>query len=139
MVMLGITSIGEVAGTFGQNKKDLKQWQDAIDNAVLPVTRGHKRSADDEDRRRIILDLMCSFGIEYSQHDSPAKKPFSELYEGALSALRDMQDDGLLEISDSDIKVTDMGKIFIRNIAMPFDAYLDEQQGQGKPIFSRTV
>jgi hypothetical protein len=35
--------------------------------------------------------------------------------------------------------VTDAGRIFLRNICMPFDAYLEEQRARKKPMFSRTV
>ena len=49
-----------------------------------------------------------------------------------------MTDDGLLELNDDSLQVTNQGRLFIRNIAMAFDAYLSSKQSQeGK--FSKTV
>ena len=46
--------------------------------------------------------------------------------------------DGLLEENDSHIRVLGAGILIIRNIAMAFDAYL-EQMMREKPVFSKTV
>jgi oxygen-independent coproporphyrinogen-3 oxidase len=35
--------------------------------------------------------------------------------------------------------VTAIGRLFVRNVAMPFDAYLEKQRMAKKPMFSRTV
>ena len=45
--------------------------------------------------------------------------------------------DGLITLDDESLKVTDLGRFFLRNVAMCFDAYLDTD-GE-KPQFSRTV
>jgi oxygen-independent coproporphyrinogen-3 oxidase len=37
------------------------------------------------------------------------------------------------------IEVTAIGRIFIRNIAMVFDAYLKQSAAAATPLFSRTV
>jgi hypothetical protein len=44
----------------------------------------------------------------------------------------------LLEETDSHIRVLGSGILIIRNIAMAFDAYL-EQMMREKPVFSKTV
>jgi oxygen-independent coproporphyrinogen-3 oxidase len=35
--------------------------------------------------------------------------------------------------------VTETGRIFLRNIAMPFDAYLHQQSVEIKPRYSKTL
>ncbi len=48
--------------------------------------------------------------------------------------------DGLLEISAEAVRVTARGRPFLRNICMPFDAYLDNHKGDTpQPQFSATV
>jgi oxygen-independent coproporphyrinogen-3 oxidase len=48
--------------------------------------------------------------------------------------------DGLVEQgADGSLRVTPLGRLFVRNIAMVFDAYLPEQQQRGRRMFSRTV
>ena len=48
-----------------------------------------------------------------------------------------MVDDGLVELTDDYIKVTDMGRLLIRNIAMNFDGYIERKEDTAK--YSRTV
>jgi len=49
-------------------------------------------------------------------------------------------EDGLLECTQQEIRVTRRGRPFLRNICMPFDAYLDNHQGdQPAPSFSATL
>jgi len=139
MLALGVTSIGDVAGTFGQNKKDRRSWQDAIESGHLPVDRGHTRTKDDNERRRIILDLMCQFGLDFTDYESEGQPPFVERYKDAIAELEELVDDGICEVDDEGIRVTEQGRIFLRNICMPFDAYLAAQRKSGKPMFSRTV
>lgn len=139
MIALGITAIGEVAGAFGQNHKIRKDWESRIRGGGLATARGYRRNAEDEERRRIILDLMCSYGVDFADHEDDARPPFAVRYRDAIERLRPMQDDGLVRIGPEDLRVTETGRLFLRNICMPFDAYLQTQRDQQKPVFSRTV
>jgi oxygen-independent coproporphyrinogen-3 oxidase len=47
--------------------------------------------------------------------------------------------DGLMKVDGGRLCVTDLGRIFLRNIAMPFDAYLGAQQVEIQPRFSKTI
>src|SRR6266849_1746186 len=49
------------------------------------------------------------------------------------------REDGLLTIDSNEIRATWLGRIFIRNLAMLFDPYLEQQQLNAKPIFSKTL
>jgi len=51
-----------------------------------------------------------------------------------------MAADGLVEFTEDTFRVTPRGRFFLRNICMPFDAYLNDHQGdQPPPQFSATV
>ena len=54
-----------------------------------------------------------------------------------IERLRQCAEDGLVNEDGNKITVTDLGKIFIRNVCMVFDRYLKEKDGQNR--FSRTV
>jgi oxygen-independent coproporphyrinogen-3 oxidase len=43
-----------------------------------------------------------------------------------------------VELEPDRIRVTPLGRIFIRNVAMVFDAYLSRHEGQTK-VFSKTL
>jgi oxygen-independent coproporphyrinogen-3 oxidase len=49
-----------------------------------------------------------------------------------------MQDDGLLHLSPNGLEVTELGRPFIRNIAMAFDLRLLEKQPDTR-LFSMTI
>jgi oxygen-independent coproporphyrinogen-3 oxidase len=52
--------------------------------------------------------------------------------------LRTFEEDQLIELGRNQLKITDTGRLLIRNIAMNFDYYLMKKEGE-KPQFSRTV
>ena len=47
--------------------------------------------------------------------------------------------DNFLEAPNGGLKISEIGKTFIRNIAMVFDAYLNKETDGKKPTFSRTI
>ena len=51
--------------------------------------------------------------------------------------LKPLSDDGLITLDDHGLRVTVTGRFFLRNICMPFDAYL--KQPSDGPVYSRTV
>ncbi len=137
MLSFGVTAISELAGAFAQNKKPLNEYRSDVAAGRLPVERGLRRSADDEARRRVILDLMCRFRLRWDDHGG--REHFARTYATALQKLPPMAADGLCTIDDDGIRVTALGRMFVRNLAMPFDAYLERQQQGTQPMFSRTV
>ncbi len=52
--------------------------------------------------------------------------------------LRDLERDGLVLLNDGRIDVAPLGRIFIRNIAIAFDAYLSKAEAR-KQMFSKTL
>ena len=61
---------------------------------------------------------------------------FSNYFAQELDSLAELEADGLLRRTDSEVRVTELGRLFLRNIAMRFDAYLPQDS---KPRFSRTI
>ena len=62
---------------------------------------------------------------------------FDEYFADALEKLEPCRRDGLVELSPGEVRATPLGRIFLRNLAMPFDAYL--AGASEKPVFSRTL
>jgi oxygen-independent coproporphyrinogen-3 oxidase len=103
------------------------------------VHRGWRRSAEDEVRRRVILDLMCRFRLRFGDYAETLQRPFAEHFATEIAALDVWQQQGLVQIDADGLQVTELGRLFIRNLCMPFDTYLPAQQRQATPMFSRTV
>ena len=133
MIGLGASSISDSWYSFAQNVKGLEEYQHLVENGIIPIYRGHILTAEDMTIRKHILNLMCR--LETSWRD-PAMY-FPEL-NTVLEKLREMMDDGLVDISSEEIKVTDKGRPFVRNICMAFDLLLLRNE-PGKQLFSMTV
>jgi oxygen-independent coproporphyrinogen III oxidase len=127
----GMSAIGDVAGRFVQNVPRTGAYQRALDEGVLPVERGHRLSADDQCRRRAILNLMCNLELPHRLVPPPE--------EDGHARLRPLVAEGLLAAHADRYEVTPVGRYFLRNVAMALDAYLPQQQAGVHPRFSRTV
>ncbi len=64
---------------------------------------------------------------------------FDEYFAPELARLAPFVEDRLVEYATDEIRVTLLGRIFIRNVAMLFDPYLEKQRLAEKPLFSKTL
>ncbi len=135
---IGITGIGMLSDVYVQNYKKLDDYYKAIDNNQLPIMRGVTLNKDDQLRREVITELMCNFKLDKSRFESKYQIQFDAYFADALMNLRSLEEDGLIELGKEQMKVTDIGRLLIRNIALYFDYYLMKKQGV-KPQFSMTV
>ncbi|MDR1145345.1 MAG: oxygen-independent coproporphyrinogen III oxidase [Verrucomicrobiales bacterium] len=135
LLAFGVSAIGSPGRVYAQNHKSLRQYAAAIDRGQLATARGWRLSDDDLLRREVIMRLMCDFALRPLTVGRKFNVDFATYFAESLSALRPLERDGLLTVSDEKITVTPTGRFLIRNIAMCFDAYL---QG-GANRYSKTV
>ena len=64
---------------------------------------------------------------------------FDEYFAEELRRFEPFREDGLVLVENGEIRATWLGRIFIRNLAMVFDPYLEKQQLAAKPLFSKTL
>ena len=132
----GMSSISQVDGAYWQNEKELKNYYGAIDAGLVPVAKGYILNEDDKIRRWTIMRLMCDLGLDYAAMSKSLGIEFKEYFASELNSLADLEADILLQRNDGGVTVTETGRLFIRNIAMRFDAYLPKQTERR---FSRTI
>ena len=138
LIGIGLTSIGEGSRYYAQNTKDMKAYEEAIDSGKLPFERGVELSDDDYIRKAVIMELMANFAIDIARVEKEHNINFKEYFADALNELKEFEDASLVEISDKKLTVSPTGTLLIRNIAMPFDAYM-HKYGGNKKSFSKTV
>lgn len=126
LVGMGATSISLVNNTYAQNYKSLDDYYAAIDAGHLAVFRGVELSEDDELRRDVITRLISHFHLNFAKINAQWGIRFEEYFATELKALVPMIEDGLVEMTATDIYVTAAGRLLIRNICMVFDAYLKQ-------------
>lgn len=137
---LGVSAISQMGDYYLQNERNLDSYYQMLDAGELPVTRGCQVSSDDKLRRHIIMSLISELRLDIADCNRQFDIDFSRMFAGQLAKLAPMADDGLLEISADSIVVSKRGRPFLRNICMPFDAYLGNHQGVGTaPRFSVTI
>lgn len=138
LVGVGLTSIGEGESHYVQNHKDMKEYEKALDAGVLPVYRGIELSADDRLRKAVIMELMSNFKLDIAGIEKRFQIDFFDYFGDALAMLEEFVQEGLLSIDKKSLHVNQTGTLLIRNISMPFDAYLHTIP-EDKRRFSKTV
>lgn len=137
LVGFGMSAIGSVGQAYIQNRRELPLWSDAVRRDGTATFRGFRLSDDDRLRQAVISNLLCHGVVVKSEIETRFGISFDETFADALARLAPCAGDGLVELSQSEIRATDVGRVFLRNLAMPFDAYLET--APEKPIFSRTL
>lgn len=132
MVGLGMSAISDSWYAFAQNVKTVEEYQKTVEEGVIPVVKGHILSDEDLIIRRHILNLMCQLETSFDIQNS-----FPEL-ENAFEMLKEMERDELVEIHDNQIKITEKGRAFTRNVAMVFDLRMMRKKPETR-IFSMTI
>ena len=132
----GMSSISQAGDAYWQNQKELPSYYAALDAGRLPIAKGYLLTDDDRVRRHTILRLMCDLSLDFAALSRALGLDFSTYFAKELASLEDLAGDGLLEHSTTGLTVTDLGRLFIRNIAMRFDAHLAKETERR---YSRTV
>ncbi len=138
LIGIGVTSIGNGVDYYAQNYKDLKQYEAAIDNDELPIFKGYRLSEDDILRQFVIMELMSNFSLNIKRVEEKFDIDFKEYFKNDLPLLDEFVEAELVSINDEKITVSPTGTMLIRNICMPFDAYL-KRVPENKRRFSKTI
>lgn len=133
MIGLGVSSISDSWNAFAQNEKVLEDYYARLDKNEIPVFKGHILSEEDLIIRQHILNIMCQFETNWSDSNTQ----FPELPE-VIDSLYEMQQDGLIELQENKLIVTEKGKPFVRNICMAFDLHL-KRKAPERQLFSMTI
>jgi oxygen-independent coproporphyrinogen-3 oxidase len=136
---MGVSAISSIGEAYAQNRREVPDYQSAVGTRGIATMRGYRLSADDVLRRAVIGRLLCHTVILKREVEAEFAIEFDEYFAAELLRLESARDEGLVELSPGDIRVTRLGRIFIRNIAMIFDRYLHEQQIDQRPLFSKTI
>lgn len=137
LIGLGLSAISETGGMFSQNTKNYRDYMTTLAQGRLPVDRGRKKTLDDLIRADVIQALMCYFEIDTTEIEQRFDIRFHRYFSEEIEKLENLQKRGLVELSESKITVTTLGRIFVRNIGMVFDCY--RKNSQTSSVFSQTV
>lgn len=137
IIGLGVSAISRIGDSYSQSARDLIGYEAAIKAGRLPVARGISLSGDDLVRRAVISELMCHGELDMRGFGDHHQLDFFDRFSMELDRLREQASDGLVEVDDATIRITARGRLLLRNIAMNFDAYLNNPAETSR--YSRTI
>jgi len=138
MVAFGASAIGDVGGAFLHNGRGTKDYQAAIRSGSLATRRGHVRSADDDLRRAVIQSLMCRMRLDLDELELQLARDVPD-FEHEFEELRAFETEGFCTVHSRRVDVLPRGRLFLRHLAMLFDAYLEREGKPASTRFSQTV
>lgn len=119
---LGVSSISSTGISFFQNMKDLKNYEYSLGDNQLPIEKGHVHSPQ---------DIATATTLQYLFSHQKIKAEFLMSYIDSpeiMGKLSQLKIDGLVELKNSELVVTEKGIPFLRNIASAFDHHLKDHQ-----------
>ncbi|TGL72192.1 oxygen-independent coproporphyrinogen III oxidase [Leptospira jelokensis] len=128
MLGLGSSAISETPNLFFQNIKLEMKYRKSLAANSLPIFRGHKLTHSDQLRKQLILELMTTWQVKVPNELQPHTKEF----------LSEMENDQLVTWHDGTLTVTNLGKPYLRIVAMAFDEKLQNTKPTG-PVFSKAI
>ena len=138
LIGVGLTSIGEGIDSYNQNFKKMAEYEEAIDAGRLPFERGVVLNEDDLIRQYVIMELMSNFKLDIKRFEKKFGVVFAEYFSDAIEELKPFVEEELITMDAKHIACSQTGTLLIRNICMPFDAYM-KKHSANKKTFSKTI
>jgi len=122
----GPSAISAVDGSFVQQTTHLGTWWRAVDAGVDPVERTCTSTAAERTTGEIIRRVLCDLWLDTDEVRSDLGVDVHALCPDAWRRLDPLLADGLIERTDTTVKVTEDGRLLVRNVAMAFDPLVGE-------------
>ncbi|ATC65741.1 oxygen-independent coproporphyrinogen III oxidase [Nibricoccus aquaticus] len=119
----GMSAISSIGNVYFQNARSLTDYHDALQAGRLPVQRGLRLTDEDARRRTLIMRLMCDRRLDFRRLSADLGIDVRQIYATELASLDDLERDGAVELSETELRVTSRGAPLLRVIAQRFDAY----------------
>jgi oxygen-independent coproporphyrinogen-3 oxidase len=129
LIGLGASAISDAGQGYAQNVKSVEQYRELVHEGKLPVFKGHHLTQPEEEIKKLILNIICN---RWVTEERVARLPLCKQLQ-----LRDMVEEGLLEMQKEVYYVTEKGLPFLRNICALFDPLYKKKSG--KQVFSQSV
>lgn len=125
---LGVSAISETPTCFHQNEKAFPVYERRLRQGEIPTLRGHLLSDEDSRLREQILTFMTRFEVDLR----PEQRDDASVYLDPLIG------DGLVELRNQKLILTEQGRPFLRNACMFFDQRLRRQEERPR-LFSQAL
>ncbi|MBO4598977.1 MAG: oxygen-independent coproporphyrinogen III oxidase [Bacteroidaceae bacterium] len=124
----GVTGISQLSTAYAQNTKDIDEYISSVNDGILPIKKGYTLTAEQQLIRTAIDDLMCNYAVTLTPEQKAAVNFDTE-------RLAEMQNDGIININENTIKMTEASSSLVRNVA----ALLDPLMQNTSKTFSKPI
>ncbi|WP_246617412.1 oxygen-independent coproporphyrinogen III oxidase [Rhizobium populisoli] len=123
LIGIGASSIGRFYGGYTQNEIPIGLYEAKVGTGELPVAKLCATTAEDRFRGEVIERLMCDFSADV--RGIAARHGFGEeMLLRDNTRLRQLEEDGLVDVRDGVVRVSEKHRFIVRAVASSFDAYL---------------
>jgi oxygen-independent coproporphyrinogen III oxidase len=136
---MGVSAISGIGDAYAQNQREAGAYATAIEGSGLATMRGYRLTAEDRLRREVISRILCHTVVRKAEIENEFGVRFDQHFAPELERLAACAADGMVDVSPAAVEVIGLGRIFIRNVAMIFDPYLEQQRLAERPLFSKTL
>jgi oxygen-independent coproporphyrinogen-3 oxidase len=120
----GTSSISQLESAYIQNTKNLTEYIDLVNLEHLPVKKSLLVTDGQKIVRDLINEIMCNQYLDIEKAITKFGMSTDEYYnkfQPDMASLKDLENDGIINIDGHVIELTDTGRFFIRNVAVVFD------------------
>ncbi|MBT1689070.1 oxygen-independent coproporphyrinogen III oxidase [Dawidia soli] len=132
LVGLGASAISDAGYAYGQNSKNVEEYEATVAEHQLPLLKGHVQTDEDRLLRTCILEIACQGKLRAALLEQASD-------EEVMLGLRALAADGIVKIAQEGLFVTEMGRAFVRNVCHVFDKRMRRLQVGTAPVFSKAI
>ncbi|MBN9332684.1 oxygen-independent coproporphyrinogen III oxidase [Devosia sp.] len=133
LIGLGASAIGQLPQGYVQNITATGDYKKAVAGGNGAIAKGFALTPTDKLRAHAIMTLLCKFALTSKDLAGFGAAGEALMHEAEAIALTD--EDGLTEMSEGQVRMTERGRPFVRSVAARFDTYF----GQGAARHSLAV
>ena len=123
-IAVGSSSMSNLGNDYYvQNFYDISSYKKALDKGLLPAFRGLELSKDDKIRQHATQQIRSYFKLDFKNFNEQFNINFNEYFSNEIKFLDELEKDGLVEIKEESILVTEIGRDFVQNIMNIFDKF----------------
>ncbi len=137
LVSLGVSGISSIDNMFAQNAITTMEYEAIIESGELPIKKGILIDDDDLKRAAVIQALMCYDSLSFDAFGDEHGIDFRTYFADEIKRLEPLVEDGLIELDDAGVAITQKGRLLLRSIAMVFDRYIDQAENDNR--FSKAI
>ena len=128
MLGIGPSSTLRFKDYYFQNTCNLEAYSERILKGVFPVTSGYKMKKDDLIRREVIELFLCQDAVDVEEIENRYEINFHSYFSDELADLDRFVEDEMLDRTEHELKITELGKLFNRHICRVFDNFIKNKE-----------